>query len=133
MTAFVGSATASLFPSCNFVGQQESIDSEFEEAGMSSRAPVAEPSVQYNSYGRPTAAILPTPKTSMQQPKEIVRPILTYPPNFLQESSDFHQAQTANTNTSLTSLPTHELVGIKSQTTFIPEKLQYPITNDKKW
>ena len=107
------------------------IDSEFEEAGISPEASEAEPSVQFNSYGRPIAAILPTPKTSVEQPNETLRSVPTYPPNSLRELPDSHQAQTVNINAQrVTNLLTHEPEGIYPQTAFIPEELPYPITND---
>ena len=98
---------------------------------MPPETPDREPNVQVNSYGRPIEAILPTPRTSVQQQDGTIRPVPTYPPNFVRESSDFHQAQIVNANAQgVTNLPTHEPEGIYPQASFIPEELPYPATND---
>ena len=161
MTAFVGSATASLFPPSNHVGQQESIDtvgthiereimelieegpssspasplsfidSEFEGPGTSPVAIAAEPRAQLNNYGRPTAAILPTPRVPLQPTNETVRPVPTYPPNYVQNVPNSHQVQTIDTNTEgAPNVPTYELQGIYPQAAFIPEELTHPVAND---
>ena len=53
-----------------------------------------------------------------------IRPVPTYPPNFVRESSDFHRAQIVNANAQrVTNLPTHEPEGVYPQTSFIPEEL----------
>ena len=126
--AFVGSATAALFPSTYLADQQgvidtactrierdimeligenpfspstsplSFIDSEFEEVNMSPRDPLYEPETQVKSYWRPVAAILPTPRTPRRQSIEIVRPIPTYPPDFAQESSNFQQLHANDAN-----------------------------------
>ena len=178
MTAFVGSAMASLFPTSNNAGQQETIDtagtrierkimklieenlfpspastlsfidSEFEEVGMPPETPDAEPNVHVKSYGRPIAAILPTPRTSLHQQNgtrpvnkmeqngttkwnKMVRPVPTYPPNFVRESSNFHQNHMVDANAQrATELPTYQPDSVFSQTSFTPEDLPYPITSD---
>ena len=98
---------------------------------MPPETPDAEPNVQINSHGRPIAAILPTPNTSVQQQDGTIGPVPTYPPNFARESTDFHQVQTINTNAQKnSSLPIPEPEGIYPQTAFVPEELQYSIMND---
>ena len=107
------------------------IDSEFEEVDMPLKTPDAEPNVQVNSYGRPIAAILATPRVSGQQQDGTIRPVPTYPPSFARESTDFYQVQTVKTIAQrVTSLPIHEPEGTYPQTAFVPEELQYPIMND---
>ena len=150
MTAFMGSATASLFPPSISVDYQETIDtagsyiereimelleenplsspvsiqsfvdSEFEEVDMPPESPETEANVRVNSYGRPVAAILPIPRASVQQQAGTFRPVPTYPPNFVQGSSNFHQTQADNTNAQEGSnLPSYET-----------EEVPYPITSD---
>ena len=58
------------------------IDTELEDSPMSPWES-AEPSTRpVNSYGRPAAAILPTPRSNNHETTVVNRPIPTYPPNF---------------------------------------------------
>ena len=110
MTAFMGAASATLFPpqsvedslhetidtagtnierqlmevidEHNFGRELSStsfIDTEFEDSPMSPPESERPTRVQMNSYGRPTAPILPTPRTDNQQLTNVNRPIPTYP------------------------------------------------------
>ena len=161
MTAFMGAATASLLPNTDHVDQSGSIDtagtrierdimdlieegpssspesplsfidSQFEGIGMSPVNVSAEPRIQLNSYGRPVAAILPTPRATIQQPNEIARPVPTYPPNFSRETHDSHQLRAINSDAQETvNLPIHQPEGVYPQATFVPEGITYPAIND---
>ena len=65
------------------------IDSEFEEATSSPDEPSVNSNSRVNSYGRPTAAILPTPRNAEHQPDGGSGHLPTYPPNFHAETSSF--------------------------------------------
>ena len=66
------------------------IDSELEPESKSSNDlnPVADS--RLNNYGRPTAAILPTPRNAEHQSDTASQPVPTYPPNYHPNSSDFY-------------------------------------------
>ena len=84
------------------------INSEYEEVNMSPRDPVDGSEAQVNSYGRPIAAISPTPRVLRLQSNELVRPIPTYPPDFLQESSNYQRVRMTNVNNqTIANPPTH--------------------------
>ena len=122
MSAFVGAATASLFPNMDttlehdavsvasgtqlekdlmgIIGdlQQEQensstsfIDSEFEEGNLFPWTMGNEPDSRTNSYGRPTARIPPTPRTSSNDTGILPRPTAVYPPNHRPELTNFQQ------------------------------------------
>ena len=124
MCAFVGAATASLFPNTDtslgqdavsmasgtqleidlmgLIGdlQQEQensptsfIDSEFEEGNLFPWTIGNEPDARTNSYGRPTARIPPTPKTSSNDRGILLRPTPVYPPNHRPGLANFQQPQ----------------------------------------
>ena len=124
MSAFVGAATASLFPDTNttlehdavsvalgtqlekdlmgLIGdlQQEQensptsfIDSEFEEGNLFPWTIGNESDARTNSYGRPTARIPPTPRTSSNDRGILTRPTPMYPPNHRPELTKFQQLQ----------------------------------------
>ena len=65
------------------------IDSEFEEATSSPDEPTVNTNPRINSYGRPSAAILPTPRNAEHQPDGGSGHLPTYPPNFHAETSSF--------------------------------------------
>ena len=161
MFAFVGSAAAVLFPQPNPINRQETvdtagssiereimelieetplspsasplsfIDSEFEEVNMSPRDSPVLSEERVNNYGRPVAAILPTPRIVRQRSDEVVRPIPTYPPNFLQESSHFHQVNSVDTNNQGAVIPPLSEAGITHlQTVPAPTEPQCPIMGD---
>ena len=155
MAAFVGSTTAALFPPSNSVDRQGTIDiagttiereimelieesplspsssslsfidSEFEEVDMSPRDSTGASERQLNNYGRPVAAILPTPRIPRQQSNEMIRPIPTYPLNFSQESSNFQQINTTN-DQGITNPSAYEAGGTHSQNAFVSTEPQYP-------
>ena len=58
------------------------IDAELEDYPMSPWESTQPMVVPVNSYGRPTAAILPTPRRGNHEMTTINRPIPTYPSNF---------------------------------------------------
>ena len=159
MAAFVGSATAALFPPSNSVDRQGTIDiagttiereimelieesplspsssslsfidSEFEEVDMSPRDSTGASERHLNNYGRPVAAILPTPRIPRQQSNEMIRPIPTYPLNFSQESSNFQQINTTN-DQGITNPSAYEAGGTHSQNAFVSTEPQYPAVGD---
>ena len=83
------------------------IHSEFQEVDISPRDSSEAPERLLNNYGRPVAAILPTPRIPRQQPDEMIRPIPTYPLNFSQESTMFQQV-TATNDQGITNTPAYE-------------------------
>ena len=124
MTAFMGAATASLFPtSASGSGEDEVIDisgtrierqlvdlmeedqhihespstsfidTELEDSPISPWEPQVRVEGSTNSYGRPTAAILPTPRDNPQRSVPVNRPAATYPPNFVANASHFQMLQ----------------------------------------
>ena len=105
------------------------IDSEFEEVDMSPRDSTEVPERQLNNYGRPVAAILPTPRIPRQKSDEIIRPIPTYPLNFSQESSSFQQIKTTN-DQGIINPSAYEADGIRSQNAFVSTDPQYPAVGD---
>ena len=159
MAAFVGSATAASFPPSNSIDRQGTIDtagttikreimelieesplspstsslsfmdSQFEEVDISPRDSSEVPERQLNKYGRPVAAILPTPRIHRQQPDEMIRPIPTYPLNFSQESSNFKQV-TATNDQGITNPAAYEAGGVHSQNAFVSTDPQYPAVGD---
>ena len=159
MACFVGSATAALFPPSNSIDRQGTIDttgttiereimelieesplspstsslsfidSEFEEVDMSPRDSSEVPERQLNNYGRPVAAILPTPRIPRQQPDEMIRPIPTYPLNVSQESSNFQQINATN-DQGIKNPPAYEAGGVPSQTAFVSTEPQNPAVGD---
>ena len=161
MSAFVGSAAAVLIPLSSTIDRQGTIDtagtniereimklikesprspsasppsfvdSEFEEVNMSPMDSPVGSETQVNSYGRPVAAILPSPMIPKQRPGEILRPVPTYPPNFSQKLSTFQQVNSTNaSNQRIVNPPTLEAENAHLQTAFIPTEPQYPIVGD---
>ena len=121
MSAFVGAAAATFFPSSSvsfkteevvdtagsqierqlmeMIDEHQShrsssptsfIDTEFEESPESPADQEMEDSHSLNSYGRPSAAILPTPRGRGRGRGLVQHPIQTYPPGFIAGSSDFN-------------------------------------------
>ena len=165
MTAFMGAASATLFPpqsvedslhetidtagtnierqlmevidEHNFGRELSStsfIDTEFEDSPMSPPESERPTRVQMNSYGRPTAPILPTPRTDNQQLTNVNRPIPTYPPNFANNSTNFQiwhpdgpsqQDMHHNQNRMRNDLPTYDNAPLMIQ---IPPHQGNPIT-----
>ena len=124
MTAFMGAATASLFPTSTRGSREDEvidisgtrierqlvdlmdedqhiyespstsfIDTELEDSPMSPWEPQVREEGSTNSYGRPTAAILPTPRDNPQRSVPVNRPAATYPPNFVTNESHFQMLQ----------------------------------------
>ena len=58
------------------------IDTELEDSPTSPWEPSESSTGPINSYGRPAAAILPTPRSKNHEATVVNRPIPTYPPNF---------------------------------------------------
>ena len=86
------------------------IDTEFEESSESPDDQEMEDSHSWNSYGRPSAAILPTPRGRGRDRGLVQHPIPTYAPGFIAGSSDFNvimentqEASANNFNTGFTS------------------------------
>ena len=75
-------STPSLLPSF--------IDSELEPENGSSNDINPDTDTRLNSYGRPTAAILPTPRNTEHQSDNASQPVPTYPLNYHPNSSDFY-------------------------------------------
>ena len=120
MSAFVGAAAATLFPSFSIPYQTEEvidtdgsqierqlmelveehssngsvsppsfIDTEFEESPESPDELEMSGSMPANSYGRPTASILPTPRGLGRGRGTVTCPVPTYPPGYLPQTSNF--------------------------------------------
>ena len=70
------------------------INTELEDSPMSPWEPQVREEGSTNSYGRPTAAILPTPRDNPQRSVPVNRPAATYPPNFEANASHFQMLQT---------------------------------------
>ena len=66
------------------------IDRGLELENEPSNYPNPETDIRLNSYGRPTAAILPTPRNAEHQSDTASQPVPTYPPNYHPNSSDFY-------------------------------------------
>ena len=66
------------------------IDTEFEESPESPDDQEMEVGHSLNSYGRPSASILPTPRGRGRGRCLVLHPIPTYPPGFTAESSTFN-------------------------------------------
>ena len=72
------------------------IDTELEDSPMSPWD-INEPmGISIDSYGRPTAAILPTPRNTNQAPPATNRPIPMDPTNFTTNNRDFQTQQPSN-------------------------------------
>ena len=69
------------------------IDSEFEEGKSFPWTMGSEPDEATNSYGRPTARISPTPRTSSDNRGILPRPMPVYPLNYRPELAIFQQLQ----------------------------------------
>ena len=69
------------------------IDSEFEEGKLFPWTVGDEPDARTNSYGRPTARILPTTRFSSNDRGRLPRPTPVYPPNHRPEVANFQQPQ----------------------------------------
>ena len=69
------------------------IDTELEDSSMSPWDTAEPMGVPVNSYGRPTVAILPTPRNTTQAPAAINRPIPTYPTSFTANILNFQAQQ----------------------------------------
>ena len=76
------------------------VDSEYEGENGSpvGLEPVASEATLLNSYGRPSAAILPTPRSSDHQVGQTSREIPTYPPNYRPGVSAFHPQPIVQSN-----------------------------------
>ena len=96
---------------------------------MSPKDSTEVPERQLNNYGRPVAAILPTPRIPRQQSDEMIRPIPTYPLKFSQESSNFQQVNATN-DQGITNPSAYEAGGIHSQNAFVSTEPQYPAVGD---
>ena len=68
------------------------IDTELEDSPMSPWDTTEPMGIPVNSYGRPSAVILPSPRYANQVPTAINRPVPTYPANFTANNLD-SQAQ----------------------------------------
>ena len=66
------------------------IDSELELENEPSNDPNPDTDIRLKSYGRPTAAILPTPRNAEHQSDTASQLVPTYPPNYHPNSSDFY-------------------------------------------
>ena len=64
------------------------MDSEFEETDSSPPDLLEGSTVSTNSYGRPIAGILPTPRAPQIQARDTPQPIPIYPPNFRSENTE---------------------------------------------
>ena len=172
MSAFVGAAAASLFPSSavpyrnketidtagsqierqlmELVEEHQSndsvsppsfIDTEFEESPGSPDKQETSASVSVNSYGRPTAAVLPTTRGRGRGRGSVTRPVPTYPPgystgmsNFNIAGADIRKKQPASLgiesnfhwNRPITANPSVPLIGVPPQTNVIPLMIQIP-------
>ena len=124
MSAFVGAAAATLFPSSAVPYQNEEtidtagsqierqlmelveehqsndsvsppsfIDTEFEEPPESPDEQETSGSMSVNSYDRPTAAVLPTPRGRGRGRGSVIRPVPTYPPGYSPGMSNFNAAE----------------------------------------
>ena len=69
------------------------VDTELEDSPMSPWEAAGPMVVPANSYGRPTANILPTPRNDNQRSAAIDRPIPTYPTNFAANNPNFQIQQ----------------------------------------
>ena len=69
------------------------IDTELEDSPMSPWESPHRAEGSTNSYRRPTAAILLTPRCILQRSVPVNRPIATYPPNFEANTSNFQMQQ----------------------------------------
>ena len=125
MSAFVGAATATLYPDTEMSPRQDTttiasgtqlerelmdlievpqnglmespgsfVDSEFEEGNLFPWTMGVGPERTTNNYGRPTARVLPTPRTNSSDSGILPRPIPIYPPNYRQEQTGFQQRTT---------------------------------------
>ena len=65
------------------------VDSEFEESNLFPWRVCENATVNLNSYGRPTATVLPTPRINSEQRGILPRPERKYPLNFRPETSNF--------------------------------------------
>ena len=70
------------------------IDTELEDSPMSPWDTAEPMRIPVNSYGRPTAAILPTPRNANQMTTAINRPAPIYPANFAANNLDTQAQQT---------------------------------------
>ena len=66
------------------------IDSDLELENEPSNDPNPGTDIRLNSYGRPTAAILPTPRNAEHQSDTASQIVPTYPPNYHPNSSDVY-------------------------------------------
>ena len=69
------------------------VDSEFEEGTSFPWTIGNEPDARMNSYGRPTARIAPTSRTTSTEGSVLPRPSPVYPPNQRPVLSNFQQPQ----------------------------------------
>ena len=65
------------------------INADLEDSPMSPWEPLHRAESSTNSYGRPTASILPTPCDNSQRSVPVNRPAATDPPNFVANASNF--------------------------------------------
>ena len=117
------------------------IDTEFEESPESPDEQEMCGSVSVNSYGRPTAAVLPTPRGRRRGRGSVTRPVPTYPPgyspvmsNFNTEGADIREIQPISLGTEnnfhrnrpTAAYPSVPLIGVPQQTNVIPLMIQIP-------
>ena len=69
------------------------VDSEFEEGNLFPWTIGNEPDARTNNYGRPTARIAPTSRTTSTEGGILPRPTPVYPPNHRPVLSNFQQSQ----------------------------------------
>ena len=92
------------------------IDTELEDSPMSPWDTAEPMRIPVNSYGRPTAAFLPTPRNANQMTTAINRPAPIYPANFAANNLDTQAQQThritnnvninrVNPNSAFTTIP----------------------------
>ena len=117
------------------------IDTEFEESPESPDEQETSGNMSVNCYGRPTAAVLPTPRGRGRGRGSVTRPVPTYPPGYSPEMSNFNitgagirEIQPASLsiennfqwNRPVTANPSVPLMGVPPQTNVIPLMIQIP-------
>ena len=172
MSAFVGAAAATLFPSSAVPYQNEEtidtagsqierqlmelveehqsndsasppsfIDTEFEESPKSPDEQETSGNMSVNSYGRPTAAVLPTPRGRGRGRGSVTRPVPTYPPGYSPRMSNSNITGTGickiqpaslgiennlQWSRPITANPSVPLIGVPQQANVIPLMIQIP-------
>ena len=158
MTAFMGAATASLFPNPTERSDEDEIvdtsgtrierqlvdlmkedkhnyespptsfiDTELEDSPMSPWEPPHRFEGSTDSYGRPTVAILPTPRDNSQRSVPVNRPAATYPPSFVANASNFQMPPlNVSNNHQQTIYPSN----YNQQETIIPTNMKPPMAEN---